>query len=442
MIAAEIAAAEAAGDNERILRARSARYDEDRTDGDNVGKLLQLAERTGRIREYEAFGRSLADTHFTNLFTAMPLIKLGLALRDFTWARRMVDIAEGANPGDEWPPILRAQLEAASGDPSAGLSVLRRAMPSLGGHWAYLNVSDQYYAIASGMYAAYVNTRAPTRSDGPPLPDALFVTLVKDEEDVIYANLSHHFRQGFRNFVAIDNNSSDQTASELKRFEHDHPDATLFVIHDPITGYVQDAKTIGAAHFAATVLAGMQRPIRWVFPVDADEFICVPAHSPSLSETLRRVEADGADTMPIVQINASTPRPEPRLPTGGDVLAAFSRRMPYPWIPVFKVAARYAPNLTFDVGNHRPGRPFGAELRVCPASRFGIYMLHLPLRSLAQVRSKILNGIRALNAAPHLVGLGGHWRRWSDQYDAEGEAFIERLLRDYVADITEKDSAR
>jgi len=61
------------------------------------------------------------------------------------------------------------------------------------------------------------------------------ITMIKDEDDVIYDNLVWHFCIGFRKFVIIDNNSTDNTRLLVEKFKKQvASNANVVIIDDPI----------------------------------------------------------------------------------------------------------------------------------------------------------------------------------------------------------------
>jgi glycosyltransferase involved in cell wall biosynthesis len=101
------------------------------------------------------------------------------------------------------------------------------------------------------------------------IPNAVYISMVKDEEDIIYENLVWHFATGFRKFIIVDNNSTDQTPELIKRFAGETKNlATVIIIQDPIVVHNQH-KIITAGYKAAHEI---WPEVEWFFPVDADEF--------------------------------------------------------------------------------------------------------------------------------------------------------------------------
>lgn len=115
---------------------------------------------------------------------------------------------------------------------------------------------------------------------------AILISMVKDEEDIIFENLCWHYYMGFRKFIIIDNGSTDNTLTLINKFQElTTPSTHLTLIQDPEISYRQ-ASRINACIKLAEILFP---DILWIFPNDADEFITLDK---SLEETLSCVPID------------------------------------------------------------------------------------------------------------------------------------------------------
>ena len=93
--------------------------------------------------------------------------------------------------------------------------------------------------------------------------------MIKDEDDIIYENLAWHFAVGFRKFILIDNNSSDNTRNLIQKFINETKElATVILIHDPIEEHNQYKLMTAAYRMSHEIWPEAE----WIFPVDADEF--------------------------------------------------------------------------------------------------------------------------------------------------------------------------
>jgi tetratricopeptide (TPR) repeat protein len=283
-------------------------------------------------------------------------------------------------------------------------------------------------------HADRVDVNAPTAQKGRPLDDAIIVSMVKDEGDIILPQLRHHYGLGFRFFAIANNGSSDETESRIKQFRAERPDATLLYVEDPVIAHHQDIKTTALARYAVEFLAARNATIEWVFPLDADEFLSLPVRGPDLCELLGRVQAAGYRVISSFLCNMATEGPREELDDVEDLRAAFVLRSHFRARPVMKVAYRHGPETFIEMGNHFVMGAADCVEEVWPAAEAGVYLAHHPYRSLKQVRSKVLNGGRSLENAPSIVG-GSHWRTYYERYKVEGEAVIAKILMNYIAGV-------
>ncbi len=220
--------------------------------------------------------------------------------------------------------------------------------------------------------------------------------LVRDEEDVLAANLDHHFSQGVNFVIATDNGSVDGTVAILEAEERA---GRLRLIHEPEDTYDQHRWVTRMARLAAT-----DHGADWVINNDADEF-WFPRDG-DLASTLDavpdRVDVVVAPRFNLVvrppgqpmTIRQAEPRQHPGLGDG-------------PLPP--KVAHRADPEVTVLQGNHEVHGP-GLTGAVLADSRIDI--LHVPIRSYGQFANKIAKGGAAYARNTELPPEVGHqWRR-------------------------------
>lgn len=95
------------------------------------------------------------------------------------------------------------------------------------------------------------------------------VSMVKDEQGVIFENLCWHYFMGFRKFIIIDNGSTDNTPKLIELFkELTVNTATVIKIDDSRVLYLQTSRMNALIRLAEELFP----EITWVFPNDADEF--------------------------------------------------------------------------------------------------------------------------------------------------------------------------
>jgi glycosyltransferase involved in cell wall biosynthesis len=252
--------------------------------------------------------------------------------------------------------------------------------------------------------------------------------MVKDEADVVFLNLLWHYSLGFRRFVMIDNASTDNTREEIERFAKTFGDAVVVVILDPIIAHLQSEFTTSALRTVCTIWP----EVEWVFPVDADEFLCVEK---SLGTILSEIpEKAGAIISPKAQY----------IPTSDyfslDSQWQFFRRLTHRSAISHnssKVAVRAYPQYEIQQGNHGVTvGGLGIQSYIGGLS-LGLHYREYFLRSLQHTQSKVLNGGRAIEAAEALgkrdVG-GDHWKAWYGIVKEQGEGAIKAIFESHFRD--------
>ena len=259
--------------------------------------------------------------------------------------------------------------------------------------------------------------------------------LVRDEEDIIAANIEHHMARGVDLIVVTDNGSVDATVEILSSYEKQ---GALRLLHEPTDDYSQARWVTRMARLCAAEGAD------WVINSDADEFWW-PRTAPDLKQPFEQLPAE-VGVVSVARHNFP-PRPEDGRPffermTLRDLNSVNSRGRPLP--P--KVAHRAHPQAKVRMGNHRVKGP-GLDTKI---ESDEIEILHFPMRTFAQFENKIVKGGRALAANTRMSkGKVGTWRElyalWQEgglreHYDAEvvpsgaqPEGFVEDTrVRDFL----------
>ena len=253
------------------------------------------------------------------------------------------------------------------------------------------------------------------------------VSMFKDEEDIVYLNLAWHYSLGIKKFAILNNMSSDNTLGEIKRFSQDFPDAQVYLIEDRVVGYYQSRKMTAAAEFAHKLWG-----VEWIFPFDADEFLCsfrVPlqtvlesiGYEYSFVKILWRNHIlkstyDRSELNPLKRMTHRRKTENPRHNLGGFIV-------------------RWQSGMTIEQGNHLP------LLHEKPVPRvngqdLGLVLRHYQFRSREHIRKKIINGGRAYEAAPELAeSFAPHWKLWYEQFKTRGEEFIDEFYASKVAEF-------
>lgn len=262
--------------------------------------------------------------------------------------------------------------------------------------------------------------------------------LVRDEEDIIAANIDYHLARGVDLVIATDNASVDNTVEILRGYESQ---GVLRLLHEPTDNYSQAKWVTRMARLAAEEGAG------WVINSDADEFWW-----PRAATDLKRAFADVPKRIGVVRVARHNfpPRPLDGRPfsevmTIRDLDSRNSRGRPLR--P--KVAHRAHPEARVRMGNHGVRGPGLGE----KAKTREIEILHFPMRTFEQLENKIVKGGRALAANDELPpGKGQTWRqlyslweqgRLREFYDSQvlstplpAPGFVEDTrLRDFLREV-------
>ena len=228
--------------------------------------------------------------------------------------------------------------------------------------------------------------------------------LVRDEEDIVRANVDFHLARGVDFVIATDNRSEDGTAAILEEYERA---GVLHLIHETDDDYAQGRWVTRMTRLAAT-----DHGADWVINNDADEFWCPLAGD--LRSTLQSVP-EGTDAVLVPRFNFVVPSEAADAPPDE---RPFQERMTVRYATPFdpikqgpiqpKMAHRAHPEATVLQGNHDvqwPGR--GAV-----ADGGGLEILHFPIRTEAQFANKIAKGGAAYERNHEVPEqYGRRWRR-------------------------------
>jgi hypothetical protein len=243
--------------------------------------------------------------------------------------------------------------------------------------------------------------------------------LVRDEEDIVDAQIAFHLGAGVDFVVATDNRSQDGTTDILERYARE---GHLHLIREPGADLRQTEWVTRMARLAATDFGA-----DWVLNTDADEFWWPRGGDfrELFSAVPRRFGVVRGAWRNFV------PRP--------DDDRFFAERMtarlctpsfhPHPLSIHFKSAHRGAADVRVGRGNHEA---FGTGL-VALRGWYPIEILHFPVRSLEHCMRKYVTQFVALELNAE-KGIPGHMADAYRAYRAgELEAFYEPLVVDDVA---------
>jgi hypothetical protein len=200
---------------------------------------------------------------------------------------------------------------------------------------------------------------------------------VRDEADVLDAQIRYHLESGVDFVIATDHRSTDGTTDILRRYERE---GHAFLIRNESDGFFQSTWVTRMARLAATDFAA-----DWVINSDADEFWW--PRRESLREALAAVPARYGVIRGLWRNFVLRP----------DTAEPFYDRMtvrtkPYadaahPYHAQLKVAHRADPLVRVPRGNHDA---FGKDLRLI-REWFPLEVLHFPIRSREHLSRKYQN---------------------------------------------------
>jgi len=245
--------------------------------------------------------------------------------------------------------------------------------------------------------------------------------LVRDEADIVAANIRHHLALGVRHVVATDNGSTDGTIEILEEFARA---GVLTLAHDRDDRFDQARITTAMAHLARDRFGAV-----WVLSNDADEFWVGPLR-PLLAETQANlIFCKRANRIAPAEAEWSFAAARP-LAIRPD--AAARAELLRPVAP--KVLVRAADLIALTQGCHN------AEMRdPRPALARGMLIRHFPVRGRAHFRRKAMAGGAAYARNAELdPRLGAHWRRWHAEIAA---GRFEALYAEVVPGAVELEEA-
>jgi hypothetical protein len=205
--------------------------------------------------------------------------------------------------------------------------------------------------------------------------------LVRDEADVVDAQLAYHLHAGVDEVIAMDNASTDGTTEILERYART---GRLRLLREPGDDMRQDEWVTHMARLAAT-----EHGADWVLHSDADEFWW--PRGGSVKDVLASVPARYGVVRGCWR--HFLPRPD----DGGLFAERMTVRLATPADPgdketIFhahqKVAHRASPDVEIEAGNHNAAAPGLEPLRAWHP----LEVLHFSFRSAAQLGRKVRGG--------------------------------------------------
>ena len=240
----------------------------------------------------------------------------------------------------------------------------------------------------------------------------LIMTLrVRDEEDILEANLKYHLESGVDHIIVTDNRSVDGTPDIISRYVQLGCVTSLYDEgddHDQ-SGWVTHMARLAFTDFRA----------KWVINNDADEF-WMPRNAPDLKRQFFRYPSRNvviAQRSDFVCLDDETgPFWERMIYRKTLSTNALGKKLPP------KSAHRAHPGITVSPGNHRV-----SGFRWQRTARSGVEILHFPMRSRSQYTQKIITGGQAyLNKKDGSPKQGATWRAQYQEWKDTGRiAFLE-----------------
>lgn len=244
--------------------------------------------------------------------------------------------------------------------------------------------------------------------------------LVRDEADIIAANIDYHLRQGVDFIIATDNRSEDGTADILRGYERQ---GCLRYIHEADDDYSQGKWVTRMAR-----LAHADHGASWVINNDADEFWW-PA-SGDLKSVFASLPDDvvalKAPRFNFVAVEERGPFHSRMIYRERQSFNSFGKPLPP------KLAHRAGPEVVVEQGNHKV-----AGLAAGRTAEPGIEILHFPVRSLEQIENKIVKGGAAYARNHELApNTGRTWRKLYGELLTAGS--LQSHFRDNCPDAGER----
>ena len=227
--------------------------------------------------------------------------------------------------------------------------------------------------------------------------------LVRDEADIVDAQIADHLDAGVDLVVATDNRSEDATTEILQRYARE---GVLHLIREPGDDLRQSEWVTRMARLAAT-----DHGADWILNADADEFWL--ARSASLKELLDAVPTRFGAVRGAWR--NFVPRPDDARFFAERMTARLCRPSfhPHPLSTHFKSVHRGHPDVRIGRGNHEAL----ADDLVALRGWYPIEILHFPVRSYEQCRRKYVTQFVALERNAE-KGIPGHMAEAYDAYRA------------------------
>jgi len=282
-----------------------------------------------------------------------------------------------------------------------------------------------------GPIACRIKRPAPPKN----LPALIMTLLVRNEADIVRANIDFHFRMGVDHIFVTDNGSVDGTREILKEYEST---GRLTVIDEPGRNFNQ---AVWVNRMADMAFARFGKCL--IFHCDADEFWhCASGNLKHELSSYPWVDCLKVTLLNVLLLHRNF---EERFPD--DAVAVVHK--PFAGLGIANdrgmrsfYLIEYPKKVMFRAGGHMPHVEVGNDRLIDrktyvtrPSGQILIY--HFPLRGFGNFERKVMEGGSAIVSNPDLSPkIGWQWRKWYREYL---DGHLRETYRDLVLDEKEAD---
>lgn len=248
-----------------------------------------------------------------------------------------------------------------------------------------------------------------------------YVTMVKDEEDVIYHHLNYYKNLGVCNFYITDNGSTDSTVDLIYRFGNENPNIKIVLIKDNDLAYWQYKRINRMANMA------YENGCKWILPVDVDELLISNSHFHSFDMLKFRFEDWDGDYFKL-KWWYYRPYAVYESCSGNPFLEICLRDFPQQ-SALSKVIVKWKPGMEICQGNHMLHNESSYKEITELSNKFSY--AHFNSRSIKHLRKKIQNLGKAYEAIKSEFFHKESLERYQ-AFKAFGDQYLIECLRDYI----------
>jgi glycosyltransferase involved in cell wall biosynthesis len=294
-----------------------------------------------------------------------------------------------------------------------------------------VNIDTIYRLAKLRIYLACRGSQAgfAVPEEAPALSDVAIVMMVRNEGDIIRQSLEHHHRLGFRKFVIILNLSTDDTDTEIASFKKAHDNSIVVTIRDSVEGFYQSGKTQAAIYFTEKYFSSICMPVKWCFVLDADEFLNFTNKSSVLG--LLNTADNSHHNVIVFHLCNATNRDGTEYQASRNIYEHFDVVVNCSVPIVTKNAFALRIDAQIAEGNHSVWYNGLNISNILIAAEHNARIVHLPVRSSFQLKSKIVNGASGLKATTLSNNIGEHWRAQYKDYSERGDVVFDENFTRY-----------